>query len=173
MNDQTLKNFLSEADQSIARPAIRSNLHDRVFVRLRRRRATRRGAALALVMIAFLPLLHSQHPIPKTPSKLPIAVAPTAKPSPWDAIVERRTAEAILRLQDRQATVRSIPMDPIQRLQMESDATAATLLAAGDHFARDPASTRQGVENYQRVKTYFPKTPWAVQADRRLSQIRS
>ena len=173
MNDQTLKNLLDEVDESVARPPIAADLRNRVVARVGRRRTARRAALTVLLVIALLPLLHTRNPKIPVATNRPTVAVTSPQTSPWDAVVERRTVAAILRMQDQRESVMSVPLDPLQRLRMESDATAATLLAAGDHYAKDPASARQGAENYQRVKTYFPKTPWADQADRRLSKIQS
>jgi hypothetical protein len=178
VNDDSLFNLLNEADRVMERPSLQPDLHGRVIRREQRRKLARRSAAVVAVLLAIIPLMFFRHAaVPGKPMAISTLPAPQPMTSPdtdaLDAIVAQKTADAILRLRHQQTAMSLPTLDPAEQLRLDQDATAATLLAAGDHFARDPAHLQQGVDDYHRVQTFYPGTAWAAAAGERLKQLHS
>lgn len=178
MNDDSLLNLLNEADRAIERPSLQPDLHRRVIRRARRQKSAQRSGALAIVLLALIPLTILRHAaVPADPQRVSVITTPQVVTSPQadalDAMVAQKTADAILRLRRQKTATTVLAFDPVQQLRLDQDATAATLLAAGDHFSRDPAHAQQGAEDYIRVQTFFPGTAWATAAGERLKQRHS
>jgi hypothetical protein len=178
VNDDSLFNLLNEADRAIERPSLQPDLQRRVIRRAGRQRSARRSGALAIVLLALIPLTILRHgAVLVDPQKVSLITPPQAVTAPQadalEAMVAQKTADAILRLRRQRTATYVTAFDPVQQLRLDQDTTAATLLAAGDHFSRDPAYVQQGAEDYHRVQTFYPGTTWAATAGERLKQLHS
>jgi hypothetical protein len=178
VNDDSLLNLLHEADRAIERPSLQPDLQGRVIRRARQQRLARRSATLLVVLVAIIPLIFLRHAAMRSkPLTVATITTPQIAKSPdtdeLDAMVAQKTADAILRLRRQQIAISLSSLDRAQQLRLDQDATAAMLLAAGDHFARDPAHVQQGADDYHRVQTFYPGTTWAAAAGERLKQLHS
>lgn len=173
MNQDLLPQLLTDADSRLPKPPLQADLENRVIHRIRHRRVIRRSAAVALLVVAAIPVIviksgSKPSQTAKSPSFAPPIAITQPKPDRWEALVHEETADAMLRMQheraDPTATTRRI------NIEMERLETAAVLLAAGDHFAHQGNSPQRAKDAYQRVVAFFPGTPCATTANQRLAQ---
>jgi TolA-binding protein len=184
MEEDKIKSLLQKADETAARPAtVPANLAAIVRRRARQRRFISLAAPLAaaaMLLIAFGVWRLMSTPAGDTREQVRLATLQAEVEqlkAQTDSTLKlvREVIESQRRqhrLQELEAKLARIP-DPLEEMQRQADKTAFILIYQANRMYNELDQKDSAIQTYNRVIELFPKSRWAEEARRRLSEIQN